>query len=353
LKDVHFYFRDLGSSAVRAWDRFFFTPADPTTVGLIRILLGALFFWDIAVLGLDLHDYFGSNGWIGPEAVKQYLAEHAPYAWSFWLCVPDRWLGPVWVCCLLVIFLFAIGFASRLTAVLAWVIAISTVRRAPVALFGFDYMISTWSFYLAAFGASGQALSVDRFLGPMRLRARATILGTRSYGPAPSISANLTLRAIQLHLAFIYGASGLSKLMGTEWWNGTAIQMIMLTPEFRRFNLVGLAAYPALLCMATHAGLYLEICYPVLIWVRKLRPLVITSVVLLHLGIDLMLGLTEFGLTMIAANLSFVSGEWLRKLFSPARRSGTEAARNGVIKQQPRERPPSVARHGGQRVASS
>jgi Vitamin K-dependent gamma-carboxylase len=353
LKQIDFYFRDLGISAVRAWDRFFFTPADPTTLGLIRILLGLLFFWDIAVLGVDLHDYLGSYGWIGPEAVRQYLAEHAPHAWSFWFYVPDRWLAPVWACCLLLVFLFAIGFATRITAVLAWAIAISTVRRAPVALFGFDYMVATWLFYLAAFGASGQALAVDRFLDSRRRRVRATAPGRQARASAPSISANLTLRAIQLHLAFIYGASGLSKLMGTEWWDGTAIQMIMLTPEFRRFDLVWLAAYPGLLSMATHAGLFLEICYPVLIWVRKLRPLVIVSVVLLHLGIDLMLGLTEFGLTMIVANLSFVSGEWLRILFSPATPSGTWTARNGVSKERRGELSPSIARRGGHRVSSS
>ena len=173
LKDVKFYFQDLGISAVKAWDRFFFTPADPTTLGLIRILLGLLFFWNIAVLGLDLHDYLGSDGWIGPEAVQQYLAEHAPHAWSLWFYVPDRWLALVWLICLIVAFLFTIGFATRITAVMAWAIAISTVRRAPVALFGFDYMIATWLFYLAVFGASGQGLSVDRFLESRRRNARA------------------------------------------------------------------------------------------------------------------------------------------------------------------------------------
>jgi hypothetical protein len=353
LKDVKFYFNDLRISAVSGWDRFFFTPADPTALGLIRILLGSLFFWDIAVLGLDLHDYLGSNGWIGPEAIWQYLAENAPHAWSFWFYVPDRWLYPVWVCCLVVVFLFAIGFASRITAVLTWVIAISTVRRAPVASFGFDYMLATWLFYVAAFGASGQALSMDRFLQSMRRSGRATRPGRQACGPTPSISANLTLRAFQLHLAFIYGAAGLSKLMGTEWWNGTAMQMLVLTPEFRRFDLVWLAAYPGLLSVATHAGLFLEICYPVLIWVRKLRPVVLVSVVLLHLGIDLLLGLTEFGLTMVTANLSFVSGEWLRAVCSPATPCGTLTARNGAFKDRRGELAPAIARRGGRKVSSS
>ena len=228
LKETAQYFVDLGRSAILGWDRFFFTPADPIIVGLLRIFLGALF-WSIAVLGLDLHDYLGSDGWISPPAVRQYLNENAQGAWSFWLFVPDRWLTLAWVGCLVCVALFTIGYRSPLTAALAWAVSLSTVRRAPVAQFGFDYMITTWTFYLAAFGASGQALSVDRLLQWRRSKSsglnRAEALTVK---PANSISANLTVRMIQLHLCLIYGSAGLSKLMAVEWWNGTAMEMIML-----------------------------------------------------------------------------------------------------------------------------
>lgn len=306
------YLKDLGSSTLRAWRGFFFTPADPTPLGLIRAVVGVLLFWDLAVLGLDLKDFLGSDGWIGPESVRGYLAEYSPWGWSFWLWVPDRWLPLAWGVCLVIAALFAVGLGSRVVAILAWAIAVSTVRRAPVALFGFDHMLSTWAFYLAASGASGQAVSLDRY----RARRRALQRGDDRTADlaAPTVSANLGLRMIQLHLVLIYGSAGFAKLMGPEWWNGTALEMIMLTPEFRRFDLTWLSAYPALLALATHGGLLLEISYPVLIWVRKLRPLLLVAIALMHLGNDLLLGLTEFGLAMIAANLAFASGPWLRSL---------------------------------------
>jgi Vitamin K-dependent gamma-carboxylase len=312
LKAIAQYIVDLVNSAIVGWDRFFFTPADPIIVGLLRISLGVLLLWDLVVLGLELHDYLGSDGWISPASVSQYLAENVPGAWSFWIFVPDRWLTVAWAASFVCVALFTVGYASRVTAVLAWAVALSTVRRAPVALFGFDYMITTWTFYLAAFGASGHALSVDRFLLARKRRAAAVSPNESDARPARFISANLTIRLIQLHLCLIYGSAGLSKLMAMEWWNGTAMEMIILTPEFRRFDLVWLAAYPLLLNLMTHCGLFVEIAYPVLIWNSKLRPLVVVSATLLHMGIDLILGLTEFGLTMIAANLVFVSGSWLR-----------------------------------------
>src|SRR5262249_19016231 len=144
LNDIGSYLREVWFSAARAWDDFFFKPADPLALGLIRIVVGALLFWDIAILGCDLRDYLGSEGWIGPEAVRQYLSERSPAAWSFWLWVPDAYLPVAWVGCLIIVALFTVGLASRVMAVLAWAIALSTVRRAPVALFGFDQIISTW-----------------------------------------------------------------------------------------------------------------------------------------------------------------------------------------------------------------
>ena len=47
------------------------------------------------------------------------------------------------------------------------------------------------------------------------------------------------------------------------------------------------------------------------------------GVAALHLGIGLTLGLFEFSLAMMAANLAFVSGPWLRSLVTP----GTSSSR--------------------------
>ena len=44
---------------------------------------------------------------------------------------------------MVVLALFTVGLFSRVTAVLAWVIVVSTVRRAPVTVFGFDQIVST------------------------------------------------------------------------------------------------------------------------------------------------------------------------------------------------------------------
>jgi hypothetical protein len=315
---------DLAITTARAWHRFFFTPADPTPLGLIRIIVGLLSTWSLLTLGLgDLQSNLGSNGWVSPEALRDFWSDwpEAPRVWSLWLLVPDRFLTVVWVLFLIILIAFTLGIASRLTAVLAWTIMVSTSRRVPVLYFGFDQAILGWMFYLAVTGSSGQALSLDRLIA--RRRAAGGVGPGPSRIPVQTVSANLALRLIQLHLCLIYAVAGLAKLQGRVWWNGDAVLMILLAPEYRVGNYLWLAAYPRFLNFLTHATVALEVLYPVLVWVPVLRPLMLIGMILLHVGIDLTMGLREFSLAMIAGNLAFVSGPWLRGEF---RRPGQSRA---------------------------
>ena len=325
LSEAAAYLGDLWRTTLQGWTAFFFSAADPTSLGLIRIAVGLLGFWSLLVFGLDLHDYFGSAGWAEPDTIR---AVQRPLAWSFWFLVPDAWLRAVWCLCLAILALFSVGLFSRVTAVLCWVIVVSTVRRVPIALYGFDQVLSTLMLYLALTGASGQSVSLDRFLRRWR-QARAAAARVLKRGgttgrrvtpdepgrPLATVSANLALRLIQLHLTVIYGMAGLAKLQGPSWWDGTAIWKTMATGEFVVLNFTALAAWPLLINLVTHASLALELLYPVLVWVKIVRPLLIAGAVALHVGIAVMSpGLTEFALVMIAGNLAFVSGAWLRGL---------------------------------------
>jgi len=311
----------LAQATASGWSRFVFTPADPTSLGLIRVLVGALLFWSLLIYGLDLTGYLGRLGWANLEVVQMFRLERSPSSWSFWFFVPDAFLRPAWVVCLVVLALFTLGLFSWVTAVLAWGIAVSTAIRSPISVYGFDDIITTWALYLAVSGASGQAVSLDRSIARFR-RNRQVVAQRRQDGrwtapsglPSPSIAANIGLRLIQCHLVVIYAISGLSKFQGQAWWNGTAIWGTLAAGEFRLFDLTWLAAYPWLINALTHAALLLETAYPVMIWVRPLRPFWVAAVLLMHAAIGLTLGLFEFSLAMAAGNVAFASGPWLRSL---------------------------------------
>ncbi len=295
---------DRRPRAVRAWDRFFFTPADPTPLGLIRIAVGLLLLWSFGWLGVDLSAWLGPKGWADPELVRALLP---PTAWSFWLWLPPGLIAPVYGLGMLAILALTVGLGSRVAAVLVWLLVISTNRRVPVMFFGFDGVMAMWTFYLAVAGASGQALSVDRWLAQRAGREPAG-------PPRPTVAANLSLRLFQLYLCLIYASAGLAKLQGTPWWDGSAVGMLLGNSEFRPIDLTGLADFPALLQLATHGTVALELLYPILIWNRGWRPWLLVAALGMHLGIAASMGLTVFSLAMLAGNLAFVPAGWWHAL---------------------------------------
>lgn len=331
---------------VRAWDSFFFQATDPTPLGLIRIVVGLLLLWNFAWLGVDLGAWLGPNSWAEPSIVRQAMR---PGSWSLWLWLPDAWIAPVFVLGLVALVMFTVGLGSRWVAPLVWALVVSTNRRVPVMLFGFDNVVATWMLYLAVCGASGQALSVDRLLarrrgGPSR--------------PLPSVSANLGLRLLQLHLCLIYASAGLAKLQGTPWWDGSAVGMLLGNSEFRTFDQAFLAEYPAFLQFGTHATVFLEILYPVLVWFRGWRPWILLGAVLMHLGIAASMGLVEFSMAMIAGNIAFVPATWLgwlklghrtserlesAKGTSPSQSPGEATVPRGQTGRRPQNEPGRVA----------
>src|SRR5262249_41352909 len=153
-------------------------------------------------------------------------------------------------------------------------IVVSTVHRVPFALFGFDQVLSALLLYLAVTASSGEAVSLDRFVSRWR-RARSPAAFSRPTRhkeelrpptgpdergvPEPTITANLALRLVQLHVVLIYAMAGLAKLQGPSWWTGEALWKTMATGEFAVFDFTALAAWPVLINCLTHTSLLLEL----------------------------------------------------------------------------------------------
>src|SRR3954447_25319063 len=79
----------LARSLGEGWDAFWFTPADPTLLGLIRVLTGLMLLYTHAVWGLALREFYGPSAWLDERLIRAIQQES--YACSFWWAVPDRW----------------------------------------------------------------------------------------------------------------------------------------------------------------------------------------------------------------------------------------------------------------------
>jgi uncharacterized membrane protein YphA (DoxX/SURF4 family) len=303
LSAVAGYPAELGRQSAAGWNRFWFAPADPTLLGVIRFLTGLMLLYNHAVWGLALADFFGPDGWISADLAE--VTQHTQTAYSFWWLVPPRYLWPAYLSSMVVLVLFTIGFQTRVTSALALAVLISFAYRVPEATFGLDKTTAILTFYLAI-GPSGAAFSVDHWLARRKQGA--------SPHPVASSFANFTLRLIQVHMCTFYLFAGLAKLQGMSWWSGEAMWMTFANLEYQATDMTWLAWHPWVVDFLTHISVALEVAFCVLVWVPILRPLVLAGMVLLHLGIGACLGLWTFSLIMIVGCMSFLPAEDVGRL---------------------------------------
>jgi hypothetical protein len=314
---VRDYLRELFGALAAGWNRFWFMPGDPATLGLIRILAGLLLLYTHLVWSLDLEGFFGPQGWLTRDAQDAaYGAENRMLLWSHLYHIRSTTvLWSTHVAALVVFAMFAAGLFSRVTSVVAWLLTVSYAHRVmPTALFGLDDINAMLAMYLMI-GPSGACFSVDAWLARRRGRAG---------NARPSVSANIAVRLMQLHLCVIYLFSALGKLMGATWWSGEAMWLAFGNYEYQSIDMTWLAAYPVFLSLLAHMTVAWELSYPALVWPRLTRPIVVALSVPVHLGIGVFLGMMTFGLAMIIGNLAFVSPWVVRAVFDRKARPAAE-----------------------------
>jgi hypothetical protein len=123
------------------------------------------------------------------------------------------------------------------------------------------------------------------------------------------------MRLIQLHLCLIYLVAGLAKLKGAAWWSGVAFWGAIGNLEYQTLDMTWLVEWPMIVSLLTVTALAWEISYAALVWNRWTRPLVLAFGVMVHAGIGVCFGMMTFGLSMIVANVAFVSPGVMHSLF--------------------------------------
>jgi len=355
--------------AVQGWNRFWFTPADPTVLGFIRLCAGFIIFYVYFAYSFDLEAFFGPKAWLDNQAMAE-IRTQAPFIgpsmnwdesrilqpetpeensyitrwganprqtldlghhlWSIWYHVSNPfWMWVIHGVVLTSMFCFAIGLATRVAGVLTLAAILSYVNRAPTALFGMDTIINLVVLYLVI-GPSGAALSVDRLIArywATREAKRKHLPAPSFPAPLPSVSANVALRLLQVHFCVIYLVAGLSKLQGASWWNGTAVWGTLANYEFSpiRYAVYATAlrwlaqhrwAWELVTTAFTLGTLALEISFPFLVWRPSMRGAMLVSSIALHTAIAVFMGLVCFSLMMAVMVSSFLPPTAIRRILS-------------------------------------
>lgn len=314
---------DWGSDVWRAWNRFWFTPSDPATYALLRMLGGAMILYTHLVWTLDLDAFFGPESWVSPQAHEELFGREflptpaaAPnampiyrqtYLWShFWWFESAKFRWAMHATALVACAMLTVGWHGRMASVTVFLFTVSYIHRAPEASFGLDQLNCFIAMYLMI-GPCSARYSLDR------LFARRRHGGSLPH-PAPSVGANVGIRLLQIHMCVIYLFAGIGKLRGPAWWSGYAMWQSFANLEYQSLDMTWAADWPVLLTVMCHVTIFWECTYWALIWSRLTRPIVLLLAIPLHLGIAVCMGMITFGLVMLIGNAAFLPPQLVRAL---------------------------------------
>jgi len=126
-------------------------------------------------------------------------------------------LSIVWACLLAAGCCLLVGLACRLSAILAWLLHLCAAKTGGFVSYGVDNFMTIGLFYLML------SPLPDRYSLDWRLR---------ELRPKDPHLLGFWRRVLQLHLCIIYFFSGLTKCLGSGWWDGSNIWRSLIRPPF-------------------------------------------------------------------------------------------------------------------------
>ncbi|WP_130734725.1 hypothetical protein [Flavobacterium sp. J27] len=241
---------------------------------------------NIAIILPDISYLFGSNALIQNAVNDQHIFWYQPV--FYWFTDPLANLGiPENITILLLIGVYIFSFLGMFfnryrftSALLAWFIHLLIVNSNFLFAYGADNMVSTLLFITIFFCV------------PFKDVAKKNMIYS------------FAIRFLQVQMCFIYFFGGLGKSLGTDWFDGNAIWYVIniYSSDYVDYA-VNFVNYPIVFKIICWSVVFVELLYPFLIYVPKIKRFVLSKIILLHILIGIFMHLYTFAVVMILLNL--------------------------------------------------
>ncbi|RIL07534.1 MAG: hypothetical protein DCC71_02620 [Proteobacteria bacterium] len=240
-----------------------------------RIVYGSVLFVAYALRAPVFQDLFGPNGIGGPAFAARVPdapplhPEIAPFLDVLRHVPSEAAVAALYALLLLSSAAFALGFATRVSGVLAWALHLLFWVRNPIAFVGWASFLPAPLLYVVL-APVGRHLSIDAW---WRRRRGA---------PAASwYASGWRLRLLQIHVCTMYAVAGWSRLDKPGWLQGDMVEIALTSANFSRVAIDWSALAP-LLALATWGTVVLEALAPFLLWLPRTRRIWAWGLVAMH-----------------------------------------------------------------------
>jgi hypothetical protein len=288
--------------------RLFVSPRSAWPLAFARIVIGVAILGWATSMWCDVADLLGENAIVGPEFTNDI---------NRWIALDTETSVRIALAVLVASsFAIIVGWRPTIWLGVAFVLLVAVQRRNELIINSGDVILRN-IVLLLAFTPTGAALSVDR----MRKHGRDAFFTSTRVAP-------WGMRLVQLQIMVVYLFAFWSK-GGELWRDGTAVSTAFRLTDLQRIGeldiIVGNIYVVAFLTWST---LILELALGTLLWVKRLRPMLIVLAVILHVMIDSLMLVGFFGLAMIAGLMTFLDADRLDEAFAH-RTAGRARTRSG------------------------
>lgn len=293
------------------------------SLSLLRIIYGVTILAFLGTNAADRQYLWGvASGWVEPEAKRRGY-------WGIFEVLfskDNAFLFDISYGILTVLALaFLVGFQTRYVTPLLLLFWVGLATNSTVLTNGGD-TIMRLSLLFLVFANLSQHWSVDAWLRRKRGEP-APILRGRFAVPdwARNAAHNTGIILCCYQIMLVYVNSGIYKLMGEEWRDGTGFYYSLVLDVFRPFPGLSDLAWQITLgvYVATWLSVWVQLLFPILAIWRITRIVGLIFLLGMHTGIGLFLGLWPFSLAMISLDLLFVRDRswkaalrWAREVFA-------------------------------------
>ncbi|MFZ7088976.1 HTTM domain-containing protein [Curtobacterium sp. RRHDQ10] len=270
------------------------SPRAPASLGLLRSTIGLVSFVYYVSAASDRHFLFGPDGLFGRDLLAKELDRTG--SWSLFAVFGDGSIfDGLYFVGTLTSTAVLLGLGGRAVLALHWVLLWSLYAANPTLMDGGDNLV----------------VLLIPFL--MLTRCFDRIRVTRPRFPAPHCAVanaanNLGVLLIASQACIVYLLAGLYKVQGELWQDGTALYYVLRIPEFYLPGVTPLLFHLGwVLVAAAYATVLTSVFFTPLVFFRAGRPWAVASMLLFHIAIAVLMGLTSFALVMMAMDLIFIN----------------------------------------------
>ena len=273
-----------------------------------------------------LHEYSERDAAWGPDSPWTPALDHS-YAdnshWAGWIAA---WFTSVadltrlefdwyYLAAIAIGVAFALGWRTRVTAVLFMWTVVALENRAPLLTDGGDNVLILMAIYLV-FSACGDYWSLDA-------RRRGRPRNAEEAAPPPpwrtelsaarqqcvTLMHNGAVLLIAAQVCVIYATAGLTKVQGQMWQNGSAMGYVLRLVWFQPWPGLSqwFAGHTVMLTLVGYVTVLVQAGFTFIVFSPKLKYPALVILVGMHLSIAVLLGLPFFSLIMLIGDGIFLS----------------------------------------------